>query len=219
MNKNIPDYTKPDGKWGWFHYYNPVKINAFKNINKIANSYHIRALSKIFKNKKEISLDKINQYISDANKGCIYEGYSVDNSPILNVLYSPFLDIKMKNRKTTQKDIVSLSLFILLCLDVIVRNSKYLFIDDTIIKSHDLIYALKVIEPRLNIEKQLGKIYGANKNKSKREKILEDAKKHGSDFWQGERKYISRINLIIEKYKVCENTAKKYYKDIKKIIS
>ncbi|MDD4556630.1 MAG: hypothetical protein PHE89_04820 [Alphaproteobacteria bacterium] len=232
--KTFVEYNKPDGKWGWFYFYNPTSDafaykTTFSDDNITIDNWWVWTYQKIalgflfggnIKNfNKKIYLDELNDKISywkkfvEQNKELSSAG-SFDADPFPCVLYM----ISSKNTHLSKYDVPKkeiAAITILLFIDIIIRDCKCLYVENIVFVCHRLENLLKIVYPDFDFEKRQFIEHGKKKGAKNREKFLNDFSSLGLAIFDDEFKYDARISVIMTKYKVGETTAKKYYSLIK----
>lgn len=232
--KAFVKYNKPDGKWGWFHFYNPTNDTfaykaTFEDDNTLIDNWRVWDYQKIalksllgenIKNfNKRIYLDELNNKISywksfvEQSKELSSAGGS-DVDPFVCVLYM----ISSKNTYLSHYDVPKkeiAAITILLLIDIIIRDCKCLYVENIIYVCHRLETISKIIYPDFDFEKKQFIEYGKRKGAKTRESFLNDFNSLGLAIFDDELKYDARISIIMAKYKIGETTAKKYYSMIK----
>lgn len=232
--KTFVEYNKPDGKWGWFHFYNPTNDTfaykaTFRDDNITIDNWWVWSYQKIalkflfgenIKNfNKRIYLDELNNKISywknfvEQSKELSSAGGS-NIDPFACVLYM----ISSKNTYLSHYDVPKkeiAAITILLLIDIIIRDCKCLYVENIVFICRRLESLLKIVYPAFDFEKEQSIKHGKQKGVKNREKFLNDFNSLGLAIFDDELKYDARISVIMTKYKIGETTAKKYYSMIK----
>ncbi len=238
MNKILPDYSKPDGKWGWFHYYNPTANEFSKNTiclykdeeinNSFISIYQGLALNLLFGKQEEgfshkKYLKKINEMLSKlfkhienwkGIKSISYGDFDHFSSPLFYIITNKDLCSETETLCGISKKHMA-GLLLLLYIDIIIRSCKFGFITDVIHKSTNFNTVRNIAFPDFDNDKFQSRQYGKMKGHEKREKFVEVFEAKGINIFDGAMKYEARIDVIMRKYRVGETTAKKYYSLIK----
>ena len=216
MKQKFEEYDSPTGKWGWFHFYNPVNDTfAHQHMydddrtlidNLRIGTYQEIALTAIFgddfENIKETKLlNDINNSISEIYE-FIYNSDSLKNSgisdldPFLVAFYLLAKDYKkLKIHILSQRKVAGL--FILLVIDCLIRDCKYKIIEHIIFSAHRFDTIIKILCPSFDFEKNIFFKSGKKKGEKTREQVISDYKTMGNSFWEKETKYEGKINLLM----------------------
>lgn len=234
MVKTFVEYDKPDGKWGWFHYYNPIKDDfaykrTFEDDNIVLDNldvwivYQKLALTVLFGDDfdklKEKHLTLINSKLSSlfdfVNKNKDLRVWILgDFNGFASSLYSLILnDFNIKSLSMSKQEIAAL--LALFYIDIFIRDCKFTLVEDFIYSSYKFNKVMNIVYPDFDFEKTRFIEFGKRKGSKIRERFLKDFEDFGLDIFDNEFKYEARISVIMEKYKIGETTAKKYYSMIK----